>query len=397
VGHASLTSLHAALATDAPAWSPIGMLLQEIEALDPSLLASLRARGLDEERLVSWARQVGIDREARNRLSGTVEPPRPDDVVDAPLAFGPEHARLWALGEAAIARGEVALCVLAGGMATRMGGVVKALVEALPGSTFLRLRLGENATLSKRSNKPFPLWLMTSQATDAPLREALGERLDGQTIATFEQLVSLRLTPEGDLFRDARGEPSVYPTGHGDLPDALRRSGLLHRFVEGGGKIVCIANVDNLGATVDAAMIGAHLEYGGPLTVELVDKLPGDRGGGPVRWNGRPVIAEEMRLPTGFDPATVPVFNTNTFIVDARALEKLGMNFTYVEVEKKVDGRRAVQFERLLGEITVGLSARFVRVPREGIHSRFLPVKDTAELERRQPEIEAIAKLRGML
>jgi UTP--glucose-1-phosphate uridylyltransferase len=116
-----------------------------------------------------------------------------------------------------------------------------------------------------------------------------------------------------------------------------------------------------------------------------------------VRWNGRPVIAEEMRLPTGFDPATVPVFNTNTFIVDARALEKLGMNFTYVEVEKKVDGRRAVQFERLLGEITVGLSARFVRVPREGIHSRFLPVKDTAELERRQPEIEAIAKLRGML
>ena len=56
-------------------------------------------------------------------------------------------------------------------------------------------------------------------------------------------------------------------------------------------------------------------------------------------------------------------------------------------VEKQVDGRPAVQFERLIGELTSALESRFVHVPREGQRSRFLPVKDTAELERRRPEI----------
>ncbi len=56
-------------------------------------------------------------------------------------------------------------------------------------------------------------------------------------------------------------------------------------------------------------------------------------------------------------------------------------------VEKLVDGRPAVQFERLIGELTSALDSRFVHVPREGQRSRFLPVKDTAELEQRRPEI----------
>ncbi|MEO5727446.1 MAG: hypothetical protein ABI134_30780, partial [Byssovorax sp.] len=119
--------------------------------------------------------------------------------------------------------------------------------------------------------------------------------------------------------------------------------------------------------------------------------------GGPVRWNGKPIITEEFRLPTGFDPATVPVFNTNTFLVSAPALQTLDMEWTYVEVEKSIGAHKAVQFERLLGEITAGLPSRFLRVPREGVASRFLPVKDVAELERRRPEIEAIARARGIL
>ena len=81
-----------------------------------------------------------------------------------------------ALGREAIARGELAFFVMAGGMATRMGGVVKALVEALPGKTFLDLRLArERASLSALAGRPVPLWLMTSDATDGPTRDALAE------------------------------------------------------------------------------------------------------------------------------------------------------------------------------------------------------------------------------
>jgi UTP--glucose-1-phosphate uridylyltransferase len=370
---------------------------QQLADLPPSLLERLRARGFNPERLLSWASHVGVDRDRRNRLPGTVEPPAPGDVVDAAREGTPEHAKLEALGLSALRKGEVALCVLAGGMATRMGGVVKALVDALPGHSFLDLRLCENAHLEQISGHRVPLWLMTSEPTDQPIREALGPKLHADDLATFEQFVSLRLTPEGDLFRDEHGEPSVYATGHGDLPDALRASGLLSRFVARGGRIVCIANIDNLGATVDPAILGFHLAHGGPLTVELVDKVGSDRGGGPVRWNGRPIVTEEFRLPVGFDPASVPVFNTNTFVVDARALEGLAMEWTYVEVEKKIGEARAIQFERLLGEITAGLAPRLLRVPRDGTASRFLPVKDVPELERRRPEIEAIVRARGIL
>jgi UTP--glucose-1-phosphate uridylyltransferase len=371
---------------------------QDLAQLPQALVERLSARGFDPRRLLEWAALVNQPRDARNRLPGTVEPPRPEDVVDLPAEGSSEHLRNVALGREALERGEVALCVLAGGMATRMGGVVKALVEALPGETFLDMRLRELDAIHRRFGVRPPLWLMTSEATDGPIREALASKNlgAGSEVATFEQCVSLRLTQEGNLFRDEHGEPSVYATGHGDLPDALRASGLLDRFISRGGKTVWIANLDNLGATIDPAVLGFHLEHRGPLTVEVVSKVGTDKGGGPVRWNGRRIIAEEVRLPVGFDPATMPVFSTNTFLVQAANLAHLDMKWTYVEVEKKVGAQKAVQFERIVNEITTTLEPVMLRVPRDGVAARFLPVKDVAELEHRRGEIEAIARARGL-
>jgi UTP--glucose-1-phosphate uridylyltransferase len=367
-------------------------LKDELEALPPALRERLRQRGFRPEQLTAWA--AGI------------EPPGPGDVEDAPAAGSPDHQRLSLQGLDVLRRGELALCVLAGGMATRMGGVVKALVEALPGHTFLDLRLREREAMSRLAGREVPLWLMTSEATDGPIRAALGDRL-GRGVETFIQCASLRLTPEGAVFRGEDGAPDVYATGHGDLPDALRASGLLDRFLQDRGRgpatspgeppYVWIANLDNLGATIDPALLGWHVDHGHALSVELVDKIEGDRGGIPVRWGGRPIVAEEFRLPTGFDPARVRVFNTNTFLVSAAALARLPAEFTFVEVEKSVDGRKAIQFERLLGEITAMLPPRFVRVPREGEASRFLPVKDVAELEKRRAAIEAVMRARSIL
>lgn len=369
---------------------------QDLANLPEPLVARLSARGFDPRLLEQWALSVGRDRDARNCLSGVVEPPRPEDIVDLPVPGSSEHARHESLGREALARGEVALCVLAGGMATRMGGVVKALVEALPGKTFLDMRLFEMDAIHRQLGVHPPLWLMTSEATNAPIREALAARGHAGDVATFEQFVSIRLTHDGLLFRDEHGEPSVYATGHGDLPDALRASGLLDRFVSAGGKTVWIANLDNLGATVDPSVLGFHLAHGGPLTVEVVDKVGTDRGGGPLRWNGRRIVAEEVRLPKGFDSATVPVFSTNTFLVRASDLAKLDMKWTYVEVEKKVGAQKAVQFERIVNEMTTALEPVMLRVPRDGVAARFLPVKDVSELERRRGEIEAIARARGL-
>jgi UTP--glucose-1-phosphate uridylyltransferase len=158
-----------------------------------------------------------------------------------------------------------------------------------------------------------------------------------------------------------------------------------------------VANLDNLGASIDEAVLGWHLAHGCAASCEVVDKLGADRGGIPARHDGRPVVLEEFRLPEGFDASAVRVFNTNTFHLDARALAELRMEFTWFVVKKDVAGRPAVQLERLVGEVTSRLETRFLRVPRSGARSRFLPVKDDAELEARRSEIVEVARARGML
>jgi UTP--glucose-1-phosphate uridylyltransferase len=331
-----------------------------------------------------------------NIVDGIVEPPAPGDVSPLPEPGTPEHAQNEALGAAALQRGEVALVVLAGGMATRMGGVVKALVEAVDGLTFLDIRLRELDAVERRYGRRPPLLMMTSAATDGPIRAALGDRADGDAIGLFQQGVALRETPEGDVFRDDDDNPSEYAQGHGDLVDAVRDSGLLGRFVEDGGTTMMLANLDNLGATLDAAVVGWHLAHEAALSCEVV-AAGGDRGGWPVRWNGRPVILEDFRLPPDFDPATSGVFNTNTFHADARALLEHEGEWTWFVVEKDVDGRTAIHRERLLGDLTSHLDTRFVQVPRDGPASRFLPVKDHDELAARQPELRAALKARGIL
>ncbi len=127
--------------------------------------------------------------------------------------------------------------VLAGGMATRMGGVVKALIEAVDGHTFLDLRLAERDHWSRVAGSSLPLWMLTSHATDDPIRTELGSRLDGIAVAAVRQNVSLRLTPEKTLFLDADGRPSPHATGHGDLVDAVRARDRLQRFADAGWPI----------------------------------------------------------------------------------------------------------------------------------------------------------------
>jgi len=372
-------------------------LTQELAALPPSARETLERYHFDVERFRALAARVRAAAVEDNVVRGAVEPPRPDDVRTLPDEGTPEYERFAALGRAELAAGRVALVVLAGGMATRMGGVVKALVPALDGHTFLDLRLREVETIALRHGATPPLWLMASNATEAPLREALGSTLDGDRVAVFSQFVSLRLNTEGGIFLDEQGEPSEHASGHGDLPEALQRSGLIQRFVARGGRVVMVTNLDNLGGAIDPAIIGWHLDQGAPVTSEVVGKLENDRGGIPVRVDGKLCVLEEFRIPESFDPATVRVFNTNTFHFDARALSELQIPWTFFRVKKKVGPSDVIQFKRLINEVTSHLETRYLHVPRTGPGARFLPVKDNEELGARRGEIELVATARGWL
>jgi len=371
-------------------------LRQALSSLPGDTRALLEEHRFDAELLIDLVRRMKRG-ELSNHVGGSIEPPSDSDLVDLPAAGSSAYAHFVTKGEAALASGQCALVVLAGGMATRMGGVVKALVEALPGRSFLDLRLAEQRHLTQRYGAVPPLWLMTSDATKGGIEAALGTRRDGYHIATFTQGLSARVTAEGELFREEDGSASLHAPGHGDLPDALRASGLLERFIDQGGRYLLVTNLDNLGGGLDPLLIGLHFEQGRPVTCEVVDKLGSDRGGIPVRLDGRPVILEEFRIPGSFDPGVVRVFNVNSFAFDAKALESLAFDWTYFKVEKTVGQRKAVQFERLINEVTFHLDTTYLRVPRQGEGARFLPVKDHAELEERRPEISLIARARGML
>jgi len=335
--------------------------------------------------------------EARNRIVGKVEPPTPDQLVSLSGAGAAERARWIELGMQAIGRGEVGCVVLAGGMATRFGGVVKAVVEALPGHTFLQLKLRQISTAAKHAKGKVPVYLMTSFSTDSQLRELSAAWNDPHVSAEcFAQYISLRLTPDGELYRDASGDVSPYAPGHGDLTFALRSSGLLARFIGHGGRYLFASNVDNLAATLDPAVIGFHIASGAEITAEAVAKDPGDKGGAPGRVDGRLQVIEDFRFPRDFDQDSIRVFNVNSFVMDARAIDR-DFPLDWFAVSKKVDGATVIQFEHLVGQVTAFLRGAYLEVPRRGSESRFLPVKDPDELTLRQPDIRLVMQERGGL
>ncbi|MEM9069142.1 MAG: UTP--glucose-1-phosphate uridylyltransferase [Myxococcota bacterium] len=362
--------------------------------LDETTRGILQRFGFDEETfaILRDRLQAGAAGETSNIIQGEVLPPHKEDVRPLPNLGTEERKKLAEIGQEAISAGQVGAVVLAGGMATRFGGVVKAGVPAIDDRSFLELKLRD---LQKSSR--VPVYLMTSFATNDVVDDlAAPFRADGRIVETFPQFVSLRLTPDGDIFRGAGGTPSLYAPGHGDLTFALRKAGILERFRAAGGRLLFMSNVDNLTATLDPAIVGAHLEHGRAFTAEVAPKMPGDKGGAPARVDDVPQIVEGFRFPPAFDQDRIPVFNTNTLILDAEAIDR-DFDLSWFAVRKKVDDQPVVQFEHLVGQLSAFLPSSFVRVEREGPDARFQPVKDPAELERRKPEIRSALEGRGVL
>jgi UTP--glucose-1-phosphate uridylyltransferase len=351
--------------------------------LSSAELDSLAPFGFDPLRFADFSERCSAT-ERTNEVRGTLTPPAAADVRAPPAPESTEGRALANEGRKAIERGEVGVIVLAGGMATRFGGVVKAVVPVIDGASFLELKLRE---LGVHHGKVMTT-VMSSFATHDRICAHAAE-LGARNVEVFAQEVSVRLNRDGSVFRDAAGAISPYATGHGDLTSSFRRAGLLRRFRERGGRVLLMSNVDNLGATLDPLLVGMHLARGAALTAEVVRKNRGDKGGAPARLNDRPQIIEGFRFPERFDQDSIPVFNTNTFLLDAAAIDR-DFDLPFYRVEKQVEGRPVIQFERLVGELTAWLDTAFIEVPREGIESRFLPAKDPAELASRLDTIRLV-------
>ena len=269
--------------------------------VDRETAAVLERFGFDEPLFESLRAQVAAGElsPASNLVQGSIEPPRDDDITKLPATGDARYESARAAGLEALERGEVAQVVLAGGMATRFGGVVKAVLTAVDGKSFLEAKLVQTARLEQALACVVPVALMTSFATDEAIRAHVVERDLGEPLV-FNQFVSLRLETSGEVFREESGKASLYAPGHGDLFQALRRSGTLAALRERGVRIVMVSNVDNLGARVDPVVVGMHLLGQRPLTCEVARK-EGDMGGAPVRVDGKLQLVEGPRFPPSFE------------------------------------------------------------------------------------------------
>ena len=343
---------------------------------DPALFESLRARVA-----------TGDLSPESNVVQDTIEPPLTDDLTRLPDPGEPGYEEAHAAGVDAVRRSEVAQIVLAGGMATRFGGVVKAALPAVDGRSFLEIKLSQTRALESRLAADIPVALMTSFATDDVVRAHVTTQGLGDP-RIFHQFVSLRLETDGGLFHDDAGKPSLYAPGHGDLFQALHRSGVLIALRESGVRTVTVSNVDNLGARVEPAVIGMHLLSGNPVTCEVARK-EGDMGGAPVRVDGRLQLLEGPRFPEEFDQELAPVFNTNTALFDLDALDR-DYDLTWLYVQKNADGRTAVQVERVYHEVSAFQPTTYLEVPRRGPRGRFFPIKTPGDLARAQDDLREL-------
>jgi hypothetical protein len=361
------------------------------ESGSETLEALLERNGFDpmqHERIQTELRagHIGL---AQNRISPTAQ------IEDAPrdLVFdarGQVDARLRRIGEEALAAGAVAVVTLSGGAGSRWtkgAGVVKALSPfcRLGGvhRTFLEVHLAKSRRASRVYGCPVPHVITTSYLTHEPteklLRHETNYGYEGPLHLSQGRSVGLRLIPmvrdlrfaweetaqqlldaqaqkvrestrsaliawaeqsgEGSDYTDNLPLQCLHPVGHWYEVPNLFRNGVLENLLSArpGLRYLMVHNVDTLGAGLDPAILGLHIERKATMTVEVIGRRIEDRGGGLAMVDGKMRLVEGLALPSEEIEFKLSYYNSNTFWIDIDALLKaFGLARSDLKNEQKV-------------------------------------------------------------
>lgn len=320
--------------------------------------------------------------DANNIISGKIEPPDMHCLFDLKKIDEDTKQKYFADGKSAIENKELGVIIVNGGMATRFGGVVKGIVEVYDGKSFLQIKLEQIKKVMEKYKIPIKIYIMNSFATEPATVKYLKKHnfwgIDKSNIYFFNQFIFKRIKSNGEYFKSSQKiENNFYGPGHGDFIFALKKSGLLDEFIKTGGNYLWYSNVDNLGATIDEIILGVHIEKNKQMTVELAEKIKGDKGGAPAKVDARIQLVEGFKFPPEFNQDSIPVFNTATYIFNASALLK-DIQLPWYIVRKKVEGEEIIQFERLAGDLSIFFDTNYLIVSRD---ERFFPVKTKEDLD----------------
>ncbi len=410
----------------------------------------LEANGFDahlhaEIRIDLRAGRIGL---AQNRLPANTEilDARPADVIDTldgrPKA---DHER----GAAALAAGRVGIVTLAAGAGSRWtqgAGVVKAINPfckfAGRHRTFLEAHLAKSRRTGELHGTQPTHVITTSYLTHGPISDHLQRRSNygyrGPLHLSPGRAVGLRLVPmERDLrfaweelpqqmldeqaqkvqdslhnaligwaqeageatdYTDNLPNQCLHPVGHWFEVPGLLRNGVLRTMLTERPQLehLLLHNIDTLGADLDPAILGVHIDRGATLSFEVTPRRLEDRGGGLARVDGQPRLIEGLAMPREEDEFQLSYYNSlTTWIHIDGLLEKFQLDRDDLDDTAKVDSavRRistkmptyvtlkevkkrwghgqedvfpVTQFEKLWGDMSAlpGLRCDYIVVPR---------------------------------
>ncbi len=276
-------------------------LAAQVDALDLDLVSDLVAR------LVLGSEHHAVT---------AIEPP---EVVEVPN--GPDDdardARAREAGEAALAAGEIALVLLAGGQGTRLGfdGPKGDFPFApITGRTLFAHHAAKVGALRTRYGATLPWYLMTSPDNDAATKASFAQNdWFGLAPGSVEFFIQGTLPAvdraTGAVLLAAPDSLALSPDGHGGLLTALRANGVVDALRADGVRTIFSFQVDNpLVRVARPELVGHHRLAGAEMSSVVVRKRhAGERMGVVARDGDQTVLVEYSDLPDELASQTTAV------------------------------------------------------------------------------------------
>jgi UDP-N-acetylglucosamine/UDP-N-acetylgalactosamine diphosphorylase len=225
--------------------------------------------------------------------------PKEKDQIEA-------AAKAATIGEKAIRAGEVAVFLVAGGQATRLGiDAPKGTLQITPikNRSIFQHHAEKIIAFSNRYKAAIPFYIMTSETNDADTREFFENNgyfgLNPADVFFFTQEMIPALDLGGKLILDAKDHIFANPNGHGGSISSLKSSGALADMQARGIKHIFYFQVDNVLIKIaDPVFLGYHIERGAEMSAKVAPKRdPEEKVGVVCRVGSEVTVIEYSDLP----------------------------------------------------------------------------------------------------
>jgi hypothetical protein len=123
---------------------------------------------------------------------------------------------------------------------------------------------------------------------------------------------------EGADYTDNLPNQCMHPVGHWfEVPNMLRNGTLAQLLTKNPNlRYLMVHNIDTLGATLDAALLGHHIATQKMFSFEVTARRVDDRGGGLARVDDQVRLVEGLAMPRITDEFGLRFYNTLTNWID---------------------------------------------------------------------------------